>query len=45
MIRVNDKVRLYADKTYAGKVTRIKGNIIWLNGQITGFTVDRWVKL
>lgn len=45
MIKLNDKVRLDTDETYTGVVTRIKGNIVWLDGKVTGFTVDRWVKV
>lgn len=45
MIQVNDKVRLDTDATYTGVVTRIKGDIVWINGKITGFTVDRCVNV
>jgi len=45
MIRVNDKVRLDTDETYKGVVTRIKNNVVWIDGKITGFGVDRWLKL
>lgn len=44
MIKVNYKVILDTDKSYSGVVTKIKGNTIWIDGKVTGFSSDRWIK-
>jgi len=44
MIKIGDKVHLDSDKSYQGIVTKIKDIWIWLDGNITGFPIERWVK-
>jgi hypothetical protein len=45
MIKEQDIVRLKSNKDYKGKVTRIKRNVIWIDGKISGFLIDKWEKI
>ncbi len=41
--KVGDKVYLDTDDSYIGVITRIKGILVYLDGQVTGFPIERWI--
>lgn len=43
-IKVKDKVCLDTNSGYCGIVTKISGIFLYLDGELIGFTLDRWKK-